>query len=237
MFKNKEFEIIFIMKDDETICVRASKNIVDMVYKLHKDLDELKGDIILDFNGKKVDLRKVDYFRWYLRYWVIRQPERIYHVDKDDADYYVFIDEYDRDELTLEDLKDKLENLGDDNLKSVKVKDGVLTFEYFEEWFEKLKKFEINYDNYDIYDREGRDKILELLEFDVSIIYYKEIDVTVDNCMFLTQIDAENHLRANDYHYHEKARTYCMCGWRNPRFERLIKILSKTDFDSMLEKN
>ena len=157
------------------------------------------------------------------RYWVIRQPERIYHVDKDDADYYVFIDEYDRDELTLEDLKDKLENLGDDNLKSVKVKDGVLTFEYF--------------DNYDIYDREGRDKILELLEFDVSIIYYKEIDVTVDNCMFLTQIDAENHLRANDYHYHEKARTYCMCGWRNPRFERLIKILSKTDFDSMLEKN
>lgn len=66
MFKNKEFEIIFTMKDDETICVRASKNIVDMVYKLHKDLDELKGDIILDFNGKKVDLRKVDYFRWYL---------------------------------------------------------------------------------------------------------------------------------------------------------------------------
>lgn len=63
---NKEFEIIFTMKDDETICVRASKNIVDMVYKLHKDLDELKGEIILDFNGKKVDLRKVDYFRWYM---------------------------------------------------------------------------------------------------------------------------------------------------------------------------
>lgn len=53
--------------------------------------------------------------------------------------------------------------------------------------------------------------------------------------MFLTQIDAENHLRANDYHYHEEARTYCMYGWRNPRFERLINILSKTDFDSMLE--
>ena len=46
-----------------------------------------------------------------------------------------------------------------------------------------------------------------------------------------------NYLRENDYHYHEKARTYCMCGWRNPRFERLIKILSKIDFDSILEKN
>lgn len=63
---NKEFEIIFTMKDDETIYVKASKNTVDNVYKLHKDLDELKGNIILDFNGKKVDLRKVDYFRWYM---------------------------------------------------------------------------------------------------------------------------------------------------------------------------
>ena len=143
--------------------------------------------------------------------------------------------EYNRYELTLEDLKDKLENLCDDNLKSIEVKNGILTFEYFEEWFDKSEEYEVDYDNYDIHDREGIDKILELLEFDVSIVYYKELDVTVDNCMFLTQIDAENHLRANDYHYHEKARTYCMCGWRNPRFERLINILSKTDFDSMLE--
>lgn len=63
---NEEFEIIFTMKDKETIRVNASKNTVDNVYKLHKDLDELKGNVILDFNGKKVDLRKVDYFRWYM---------------------------------------------------------------------------------------------------------------------------------------------------------------------------
>ena len=66
---NEEFEIIFTMKDKEIIRVNASKNTVDNVYKLHKDLDELKGNVILDFNGKKVDLRKVDYFRWYLIYW------------------------------------------------------------------------------------------------------------------------------------------------------------------------
>ena len=171
------------------------------------------------------------------RYWVIRQPERIYHIDEDEANGFEFFDEQNRHELTLEDLKDKLEYLCDDNLKSVEVKNGVLTFEYFEEWFGKSEEYEVDYDNYDIHDKEGIYKILELLEFDVSIIYYKEIDVTVDNCMFLTQIDAENHLRANDYHYHEKARTYCMHGWRNPRFERLINILSKTDFDSMLENN
>ena len=185
-------------------------------------LKELQKEINTEDNGGTANPR----------YWVIRQPERIYHVDKDDADYYVFIDEYDRDELTLEDLKDKLEDLGDDNLKSVKVKDGVLTFEYFEGWLEEVEEYMVDYNNSYRY---GITKILELLEFDVSVVYCKEIDVTVDNCMFLTQIDTENHLRANDYHYHEEARTYCMCGWRNPRFERLINILSKTDFDSMLE--
>lgn len=166
------------------------------------------------------------------RYWVIRQPERIYHIDEDEADYVEFFDEHNRHELTLEDLKEKLEDLGDDNLKSVKVKDGVLTFEYFEGYLEEVEEYMVDYNNSYSY---GITKVLELLEFDVSVVYYKEIDVIVDNCMFLTQIDAENHLRANDYHYHEKARTYCMCGWRSPRFERLIKILSKTDFDSMLE--
>lgn len=168
------------------------------------------------------------------RYWVIRQPERIYHVDRDEADYYVFLDD-DYQELTLEELKNYLEDVYDDNLKSVDIKDGVLTFEYLDEFSEEIEKYTIDFYNSSLESSYSIDKVLELLELEVSVVYYKEIDVTVDNCMFLTQIDAENHLRANDYHYHEKARTYCMCGWRNPRFERLIKILSKTDFDSMLE--
>lgn len=66
---DREFEIIFTMKNDETICVRASKNTVDNVYKLHRDLDKIKGNIILDFDGKLIDLKEVDYFRWYLIYW------------------------------------------------------------------------------------------------------------------------------------------------------------------------
>ena len=168
------------------------------------------------------------------RYWVIRQPERIYHVDKDEADYFMFIDD-DYQELTLEELKNYLEDVYDDNLKSIDIKDGVLTFEYLNEFSEEIEKYTIDFNNPFLDSGYSVDKVLELLELEVSVVYYKEIDVTVDNCMFLTQIDAENHLRANDYHYHEKARTYCMCGWRSPRFERLIKILSKTDFDSMLE--
>lgn len=168
------------------------------------------------------------------RYWVIRQPERIYHVDRDEADYYVFLDD-DYQELTLEELKNYLEDVYDDNLKSVDIKDGVLTFEYLDEFSEEIEKYTIDFYNSSLESSYSVDKVLELLELEVNVVYYKEIDATVDNCMFLTQIDAENHLRANDYHYREEARTYCMCGWRSPRFERLINILSKTDFDSILE--
>lgn len=170
------------------------------------------------------------------RYWVIRQPERICHVDRDAADYYMFVDD-DYEELTLEELKNYLEDVYDDNLKNVDIKDGVLTFEYLNEFSEEIERYTIDFNNLPLESSYSVDKVLELLELEVDVVYYKEVDATVDNCMFLTQIDAENHLRANDYHYHEKARTYCMCGWRSPRFERLINILSKTDFDSMLEKN
>lgn len=168
------------------------------------------------------------------RYWVIRQPERIYHVDRDAADYYMFVDD-DYQELTLEELKNYLEDVYDDNLKSVDIKDGVLTFEYLNEFSEEIERYTIDFNNLPLESSYSVDKVLELLELEVDVVYYKEVDATVDNRMFLTQIDAENYLRANDYHYHEKARTYCMCGWRSPRFERLINILSKTDFDSMLE--
>ena len=169
------------------------------------------------------------------RYWVIRQPERIYHVDRDEADYYVFLND-DYQELTLEELKNYLEDVYDDNLKSVDIKDGVLSFEYLGEFSEEIEEYTIDFNNSTLNSSYSVDKVLELLELEVNVVYYKEIDATVDNCMFLTQIDAENHLRANDYHYHEEARTYCMCGWRSPRFERLINILSKTDFESMLEE-
>lgn len=54
------------MKDDQTICVKASKNTVDNVYKLHRDLDKINGNIILDFGGKLIDLKEVDYFRWHM---------------------------------------------------------------------------------------------------------------------------------------------------------------------------
>ena len=37
--------------------------------------------------------------------------------------------------------------------------------------------------------------------------------------MFLTQKAAENHLKANYYHYSEDAHTYAMTSWRNRETE------------------
>lgn len=165
------------------------------------------------------------------RFWVIKQPERIYHVDKDEAEHYMFIETDSHSELTLEDLKEKLEYLYDENLKDIKIENNELIFKYYDEDFEEEEEYTIDFYN-NCYSSD-LDKVLELLEDEVMIIYYNEIDATVPNCVFLTQIDAENHLRANDYHYHEEARTYCMCGWRSPRLEKLISILSKTDFDDI----
>lgn len=41
------------------------KKTVEDVYNLYKNLDVIKGNVILDFDGKLIDLKEVDYFRWY----------------------------------------------------------------------------------------------------------------------------------------------------------------------------
>jgi len=86
-----------------------------------KFLKELQKEINTEDNGGTANPR----------YWVIRQPERIYHLDEDEADYYMFLDEYDHQEMTLEDLKEKLEDLNDDNLKKYRAKRWSINFWIF----------------------------------------------------------------------------------------------------------
>ena len=94
-----------------------------------------------------------------------------------------------------------------------------------------------------IYEIEDEDNYIELESVDdiqewlnentnrnFEVISYKIVDKIYENTMFLTQIDAENHLKSNDYHYSEDAHTYAMTAWRSPRVEKLIKILSTVNF-------
>lgn len=50
------------------------------------------------------------------------------------------------------------------------------------------------------------------------------------NSLFLTLREATEHLKANWYHYDKLAHPYCMCAFRSPQFERLIKVLRTADF-------
>ena len=81
------------------------------------------------------------------RFWVIKQPERIYHVDKDEAEHYMFIETDSHSELTLEDLKEKLEYLYDENLKDIKIENNELIFKYYDEDFEEEEEYTIDFYN------------------------------------------------------------------------------------------
>ncbi|GAB6989495.1 hypothetical protein [Paenibacillus pini] len=53
------------------------------------------------------------------------------------------------------------------------------------------------------------------------------------NTMFLTKEEAKEHIELNHYHYTDEVHTYAMTAWRAPKVERLLKILSAFNFDSL----
>lgn len=72
-----------------------------------------------------------------------------------------------------------------------------------------------------------------------NLNYYYEVDVvnkpfiSSQTGAFLTKEDAEAHLKANYYHYSDKAHVYALTGWRNPRFEKLLDIVLNTNWEEL----
>lgn len=56
----------------------------------------------------------------------------------------------------------------------------------------------------------------------------------VENTMFLTLREAQEHIQRNGYHYTDP-HTYGMTAWRSPQVERLYEILHEVDFSQLLE--
>lgn len=71
---------------------------------------------------------------------------------------------------------------------------------------------------------------------DASLHPEREEHYVRENTMFLTKEEAKQHIESNHYHYTKKAHTYAMTAWRAPKVERLLKILSEFDFDSINNK-
>lgn len=59
-----QFEIIFTMKNDENICVTVDSEMLKDLHEVMKDLQYIRGVVRLNFGGKIVDLKQVEYFRW-----------------------------------------------------------------------------------------------------------------------------------------------------------------------------
>lgn len=62
-----QFEIIFTMKNDENICVNVDSEMLKDLHEVMKDLQYIRGAVRLNFGGKIVDLKQVEYFRWYVK--------------------------------------------------------------------------------------------------------------------------------------------------------------------------
>lgn len=59
-----QFEIIFTMKNDENICVTVDSEMLKDLHEVMKDLQYIRGAVRLNFGGKIVGLKQVEYFRW-----------------------------------------------------------------------------------------------------------------------------------------------------------------------------
>lgn len=171
------------------------------------------------------------------RFWVIKGTEKIYRVE--DADGYEL---YDTDccEVIASNMKEIAEFIKDNELDEICECDGrmrEITYEPpmfgFGSGTIHIITKEDDYDNEETL--ENLNDIKEWLEENTNcnyeVISYKIVPKIYEDTMFLTQKDAEDHLRANDYHYSNDAHTYAMTAWRSRRVEKLIKILQETDWN------
>lgn len=75
----------------------------------------------------------------------------------------------------------------------------------------------------------------DVLGFDDIDIYAREIDKTCinhDSNVFLTKRACQRHIEQYGYHY-SKPHTYAMTAWRNPEFERVLRILQTMNIDDI----
>lgn len=167
------------------------------------------------------------------RYLVIKGSEKLYRVE-DDIDGYELLDV-------------------DGGYSSVATNDKEI-FEYirdeiipdFNSNTEDEEKIKIDFENEEIHlENEGEyisgtDDVVEWLKDktcgNYELVSYRIVHKIYDNTMFLTQTNAENHLRLNYYHYSDDAHAYAMTSWRSSETEMLWKILRQVDWEDVLKK-
>lgn len=159
------------------------------------------------------------------RFWGVAETKRIYGVDGDfDSNgFQVVVDfetYFDDDENGLKDFGEHLiERYEEDYNKKYAEEYGTLE--------ETIQDFE---DICDLHD--WCENWLEEFGYDYYRSYYRDLEnvVSQQTGCFLTKEACERHIELNHYHY-TNPHTYAMTAWRNPEFERLMKIIENIEFD------
>jgi hypothetical protein len=153
------------------------------------------------------------------RYWVIRDYDRIYGERLNNPDGAVIVEQ----------------NSGNEEICDIK-EDVFGRIDSIELAIQKLKEkfpddFEDGYEVSLIFDMDDLEEFISYHDLPVKILQYQIIPIYSN--IFSTQKAAEEHLRANDYHYNDNATTYAMTAWRSPEIEQLWKILREVDWEGI----
>ncbi len=162
------------------------------------------------------------------RFWVIKGSEKIFGIEdgyEDGANIFLNGEVHATDMQTAHDYLQALLAQEYSNRYAVNINKGICCFSIDIQDKELEEFYELNSM------KEVCEWLEEYVEDDYTCVNYKIVDKIYHNTMFLTQKDAEAHLRANSHHYSEDAHTYAMTAWRNPRMEKLIKLLQEIDWE------
>lgn len=151
------------------------------------------------------------------RYWVIRDFDKVYGEKLNNPDGFTVYDSDDgNDVCEIEYRIFGSSKMADEILKELEEQEYELSDD----------------DKQTICDAYDLDSLIEALEeLDFSVMQYEIVPKY--SGMFLTQKAAEEHLRANYYHYSGNATTYAMTAWRSKEADRLYKILHSVDFEQL----
>jgi len=159
------------------------------------------------------------------RFWVIKGSTKEYGIDDGYEDGCVLVD--DSDEIAARDIESLFQHLLDNKYNGILELEDAKTIKMIDKkieikWKDKTETITSLEDAYEWFCDMGYSYRLE--NYRVKSIIYPDL-------LFLTQKAAENHLRANHYHYSDDAHTYAMTSWRNPETEKLWNILRKVDWE------
>lgn len=163
------------------------------------------------------------------RFWVICDYEYREATESDEIDAVELFEDGEGETMSLEEAvmrayKDELDFGGEDHAK-----------EWLEDKWLELDENGAVQQKY-LFTDTFRDVIEDYAEHNMmQCVFLTKQRKIVENTMFLTLREAEDHLETNYYHYTNEAWTYAMTAWRSPDVAQLIKLLHEVDFNELLE--